>query len=544
MNKPLVSIITVCYNAGIDLDKTILSVLSQSLTDMEYIVVDGDSKDHSLARLKKYAREFKKAGKSFNYISEKDKGVYDAMNKGTDLANGEWINFLNAGDSFYHEDVLKTFFSSPIPEDTGVIYGDTIEEYAYGDRFTTEDDMTAKNKVMPFCHQSSFVRIKLMREFRFDLQYKILADHDLFYRLRHKNIKFQHYPVVVARYNGQYGISATNPLILNLERLRIYGINKKWYYPFAYIWTCLRQGMVQPLKVLLPKKMVNSIMKSRRSSSNQHLLHSASNTDSTRLRVKIMTTYDVYNYGASLQAYALMTYLLSKGCDVRLINYKPRYLTQRYNYRWVNPESILHKYYSTRILYRILKYIQRNFTLRRKKAFDQFTKEYIISSPVLYKTYEELKRNPPLANLYIVGSDQVWNSFYDTGKDPAFYLAFVPKEKKRISYAASFSITEIEEKLKPTIKEYLSDFNNIAVREHHALDILKSMHLSGTWVLDPVFLLAAKTWKGLMVPFEKKEKYILIYDFERNKDLRDFALQLSFEKKMKIYSINDTYPLW
>jgi len=544
MNKPLVSVITVCYNGGMDLDKTILSVLNQSFDNMEYIIVDGASSDNTAQILKKYEQEFKKAGKSFSYISEKDNGVYDAMNKGADLATGEWINFLNAGDSFYHEEVLKTLFSKKIPENAGVIYGNTLEEYAFGERFITEDSMNESNRVMPFCHQSSFVRSKLMREFRFDLQYKIVADHDLFYRLRKNNINFEHYPIVVARYNGQYGISATHPLELNLERLRIYGLHKKWYYPFAYGWTCLRQGFVQPLKVILPERTVHRIMKRRRKNTGQGYAFSNQHNNTSGIKVKIMTTYDVYNYGASLQAYALMSYLLSKGYDVRLINYKPKYLTQRYNYRWVNPESILHKYVITRFIYRILKYTQRQFTLARKKAFDKFTREYIISSPVLYKTFEELRKNPPLANVFIVGSDQVWNSFYDTGKDPAFYLAFVPKDKKRISYAASFAITKIDEKLKPTIRQYLTDFNAIAVREHHALTILNDMQLSGTWVLDPVFLLSEERWKELMVPFEKKEKYILVYDFERNKEIRDFALQLSYEKKIKIYSIVDNYPLW
>ena len=80
------------------------------------------------------------------------------------------------------------------------------------------------------------------------------------------------------------------------------------------------------------------------------------------MQINTLTTYNVYNYGASLQAYALMTYLESKGHNVKIINFQPEYLTRKYNYLWVNPESSMNKCIMTRIIYRILKYIQRQTT--------------------------------------------------------------------------------------------------------------------------------------------------------------------------------------
>lgn len=85
------------------------------------------------------------------------------------------------------------------------------------------------------------------------------------------------------------------------------------------------------------------------------------------MKIKTLTTYDVYNYGASLQAYALMTYLSSLGNDVEIINYQPSYLTRKYDYKWVNPESSMSRYAVTRVLYRILKFLQRQTTMRRNK---------------------------------------------------------------------------------------------------------------------------------------------------------------------------------
>ena len=75
------------------------------------------------------------------------------------------------------------------------------------------------------------------------------------------------------------------------------------------------------------------------------------------MRIKTLTTYNVYNYGASLQAYALMTYLSRQGHDVEIINYQPEYLTRKYNYKWVNPESKMSRYALTRVVYRILKFL-------------------------------------------------------------------------------------------------------------------------------------------------------------------------------------------
>lgn len=259
--------------------------------------------------------------------------------------------------------------------------------------------------------------------------------------------------------------------------------------------------------------------------------------------VKTITSHDVYNYGASLQAYALMTYLESIGHNTEIIDYKPDYVLRRYDYRWVNPESAFHKFRLTRIIYRILKYIQRQTTLKRKKTFDRFTKQYLKTTQT-YHNNEELINNTPKADAYIVGSDQVWNSFYDAGKDPAFYLDFVPETKKRISYAASFSITEIESQYQNFIKQHLDKFNHISVREYHALKILQQMNLKGEWVVDPIFLLPFSFWKSHLTAFQKKEKYILVYDFERNSLLKTFAQFIAKNKNMKIYSINDTYPLW
>lgn len=258
--------------------------------------------------------------------------------------------------------------------------------------------------------------------------------------------------------------------------------------------------------------------------------------------IKTLTTYNVYNYGASLQAYALMKYLQNKGHDVEIIDYQPEYLRRKYDYRWVNPESKMSNYALTRFIYRIMKFLQRQTTLKRKAAFDNFTNNMLRQTGIKYLDYSELKKNPPEADLYIVGSDQIWNVFYETGRDDAFFLDFVRKGPKA-SYAASFSYINIDDENKKRIKRLLEDFTAVSVREYQGVDILKEIGIESEWVLDPVFLLSIEDWKAIMCPFNKKEKYLLVYDFEKNRKLKDFALRYAKEHKLKIYSINDTYPL-
>lgn len=260
------------------------------------------------------------------------------------------------------------------------------------------------------------------------------------------------------------------------------------------------------------------------------------------MRIKTLTTYDVYNYGASLQAYALQQYLCDLGNEVEIINYQPDYLTRKYDYRWVNPESKFSRYKFTRILYRVLKYCQRQTSLGRKRKFDYFNHRILKETTAKFTTYDELCKNPPDADLYIVGSDQIWNVFYEAGRDPAFYLDFVKKGAKA-SYAASFSYLDIDENNLTRIANSLSSFTSVSVRERHGLDVLSNIGIDGSWVLDPVFLLSTMQWQELMIPLKKKHPYILVYDFEGNSELKAFVIDYAKRHNLKIICIVDTYPL-
>jgi len=264
--------------------------------------------------------------------------------------------------------------------------------------------------------------------------------------------------------------------------------------------------------------------------------------------IKILTTYDVYNYGASLQAYALLLYFSKLGHDARLIKYQPNYLSRKYDYWWVNPESKASKYLLTRMIYRIGKFIQRQTTMKRKHAFDQFNHNFLKETNITYHSYEELLKAPPTGDLFLCGSDQIWNVLYEAGRDPAFFLEFVPPHKKKVSYAASFSYLDIDNKNLERIQSSLKKFGAVSVREFHGINILKRIGIEGQWVLDPVFLIQKRDWRkfaeqGNIKNFNQTAKYLLIYDFERNNLIKESALLFAKKNHLKIYAVTDTYPL-
>ena len=174
-----VTIITICYNPGKTIIKTIESVLAQSYSDYEYIIQDGGSTDGLLDILDTYREGFLKKGISFHIYSGKDNGIYDAMNKAVAASQGEYINFMNAGDCFYSADVLENIFNNEENNNSDLLYGDAAE-YEYGKYHLFRKSFSQIQSRMPFSHQSVFVKRKLLIDNPFNTDYKIGAsDSDL-----------------------------------------------------------------------------------------------------------------------------------------------------------------------------------------------------------------------------------------------------------------------------------------------------------------------------------------------------------------------------
>jgi len=258
------------------------------------------------------------------------------------------------------------------------------------------------------------------------------------------------------------------------------------------------------------------------------------------MKIATITCHDVYNYGASLQAYALQEYCKSLGCEYEIIDYKPDYLSQHFKFSAVaNPR---YDRPVVKQLYLLTKLPERIRALKKKRLFDEFSHRFLQKSPIRYGSYEELEQNPPAANLYIAGSDQIWNTFFRNGHDRAFYLDFAPQNSRRISYAASFATDHIFGGADDFVGNQLRNFNAISVRETSALRLLESLsRKDGKLVCDPVFLLPADKWQGLVAKRPKpKEEFIFVYDCERSPVLREITLKLKDLTKLPIYSLADT----
>ncbi len=210
-----ITIITINLNNVIGLEDTIKSVLSQTYKNFEYIIIDGDSRDGSKEIIAKYNNDFS------YWISEPDKGVYNAMNKGVEKAKGEYLLFLNSGDSLNNESVLNDFISS-----------NPIEDIVYGDAWITGREEKPIYKKMPnvldakkclqftITHQAIFHKKILFKNMKFDESYSIISDW-VFYNkaILIDKASYRHLNFPIVLYDGT-GISSDNKFIKKRENER------------------------------------------------------------------------------------------------------------------------------------------------------------------------------------------------------------------------------------------------------------------------------------------------------------------------------------
>lgn len=192
--KPLVSIVTVTFNARETIENTILSVINQDYDNLEYIIIDGNSKDGTIDIIKKYDAHIT------YWISEPDRGLYDAMNKGIQLAHGEWINFRNSGDLFLEKDSLSKLFSELISDTVDVLYADCIHVKENGYKQSQPRPLSTYRRAMPINHPATFIRTSIHKEMPFDLQYRISADYNMIYRCIEKGLKFEYRPIAIVSF--------------------------------------------------------------------------------------------------------------------------------------------------------------------------------------------------------------------------------------------------------------------------------------------------------------------------------------------------------
>jgi len=230
MNKllPKVSIITVVYNDVSGLEYTIRSVMKQTYAELEYIIVDGLSTDGTLDVIDQYREEVS------ILLSEKDNGIYDAMNKGLAAATGDYVLFLNSGDELYEDMTLEKVFSSA--ENADIYYGETKlideERNILGDRrhrIPKRFDWKSFRYGMNICHQAIYVKRSIAEPY--DLQYQLSADIDWVIRAAKKANKI----VNVNQYVAKYLVGGMTQKRHRQSLKERYAIFKKYYGTFANV---------------------------------------------------------------------------------------------------------------------------------------------------------------------------------------------------------------------------------------------------------------------------------------------------------------------
>lgn len=219
------SVITVCYNAGDCIEKTAYSIVKQDCDDFEYIVIDGLSKDDTVEKVKSIKHDFNGRMK---IISEKDNGLYDAMNKGISIAKGEYLIFINADDELCPNILSKIKDSINDEERPDIIYGDSINVYYDGNQQITKvrhsyPQITCQTlkKGMGVVHQSIFTRRPLFDRIGvFNTDYSIGADWDFLIRGVKGNATMMYIPFLVCKF-------PTDGLSSGIHNMQRHEIRKK-----------------------------------------------------------------------------------------------------------------------------------------------------------------------------------------------------------------------------------------------------------------------------------------------------------------------------
>ncbi len=253
---PWVTVVTVVYNGAEFIESTILSVLGQTCKNIEYVIIDGGSSDKTVEIIKKYE------SKIHYWISEDDAGIYDAMNKGINIAKGSWINFMNAGDTFSSESVVEDIFSLDHSGST-ILYGDTEVIYPSFSRLAKARDIKNISKGMPFSHQSSFVKTDYHRQHKFNIKNRIVADMEFFMSAHCSDIVFKYLSVTISKVTSG-GVSDINRLTTIIAWWRTsvtLGSSNLIALHFGFIMIdCFARDM---LKKLLPRCVVYMLQKNR-----------------------------------------------------------------------------------------------------------------------------------------------------------------------------------------------------------------------------------------------------------------------------------------
>lgn len=255
-----------------------------------------------------------------------------------------------------------------------------------------------------------------------------------------------------------------------------------------------------------------------------------------KIKVAIITFHCSYNYGSALQAFALRTLLIKKKYEVNIIDfiYKKdfeQYRLFRMNTYLKNPKSFVGD----------IIFFKKNY--KRKCSFETFAKKYFNLTRKKYYNYEDMRELNDKFDIFICGSDQIWNLDCTQGVEPAYFLNFVNKDKLKIAYAPSLAHIKFAKNYDEDLKKAIKDIDYISVREESTLPLIQSLtEKRVNVVLDPTLLLDRKDYELIINQKKQRDEYIFVYMLEYNDELVRYCNKFSNERKIKvIYIANNKF---
>lgn len=251
------------------------------------------------------------------------------------------------------------------------------------------------------------------------------------------------------------------------------------------------------------------------------------------MKVKVITLHRVYNYGSVLQAYATEKVIEKyTDADTEIIDYYSSFRT---------PSALLMDDggYSNILKSAVYRVLHAGSIFLKIKTFGGFLKKECKLTKK-YITYEDLVSDPPEADVYVTGSDQVWNSIYNRGIDKAFFLQFVKSNANKVAFVSSFGMAEIPESEKEETISYLNEYSAISVREDEAISILEREGLSTpSWLIDPTLQLSKNEWMSISSKRLVKEPYlVLMLLYNEDEGATEYARRIADERGLKLVKIS------
>ena len=253
-------------------------------------------------------------------------------------------------------------------------------------------------------------------------------------------------------------------------------------------------------------------------------------------KVENITIHRNCNYGSVLQTYATQVTFEELGFECETIDFIRELDTKRGSLNRIKNKS--KKLASNPALLLAAKAVMLISYIKKEKVFNAFLTKYVKLSNKSYYSNQELKTNPPHADAYCTGSDQIWNSFWNEGIEPAYYLNFVPDSAFCFSYASSIG-QMIAENEKQTIASLLKKYKYFSVRESQSVKSLNELGMQNVkQVLDPTLYRTRELWHGLASDKFKNRKYVVTYNLHHDKKLDAFASKLAKEKGLELLNIS------